>query len=156
MVPAGLLTFGLDADFDADFGGLLLFEQVQGQVSHHRQVLVGVAGSDSAAVFIKGQVDGGLDGAPLVALAEDFEEQFRTGEDRGTKPGSSMMSSLRRANCRCRLSSLRSSRASMSSCNSAAAVVKPTDIPFRQAARPNPRAMWVLPAPPLPVAMTFS
>ncbi len=52
MVPAGLFAFGLDADF----GSTLLFEQVQGQVSHHRQVLVGVAGSDSAVVFIKGHV----------------------------------------------------------------------------------------------------
>ena len=52
MVPAGLLAFGLDADF----GGALLFEQVQGQVSHHRQVLVAVAGSDSVVVFIKGHV----------------------------------------------------------------------------------------------------
>ncbi len=52
MVPASLLAFGLDADF----GGALRFEQVQGQVSYHRQFLVGAAGSDSAAVFIKGHV----------------------------------------------------------------------------------------------------
>ncbi len=44
-VPAGLLAFGLDADF----GGVLLFEEVQDQVSHHRQVLVAMAGSDSPA-----------------------------------------------------------------------------------------------------------
>ena len=36
------------------------------------------------------------------------------------------------------------------------AVVKPTDIPLWQAARPSPRAMWVLPVPLLPTAMTFS
>ena len=42
----------------------------------------------------------------------------------------------------------------MSSRTSAAAAVKPTDIPFWQAARP--RAMWVLPVPLLPMAMTFS
>ena len=38
-----------------------------------------------------------------------------------------------------------SSRASMSSWTSAAAVMKPTERPFWQAARPRPRAMWVLP-----------
>ena len=35
-------------------------------------------------------------------------------------------------------------------------MVKPTDIPRWQAARPNPRAMWVLPVPLFPTAMTFS
>ena len=44
----------------------------------------------------------------------------------------------------------------MSSWTRAAAVVKPTDIPLWQAARPRPRAMWVLPAPLLPTAMMFS
>ena len=34
----------------------------------------------------------------------------------------------------------------------AAAVVKPTDKPFWQAASPNPRAMWLLPVPLLPTA----
>ena len=56
----------------------------------------------------------------------------------------------------CRLSSRRSSLASMSSWTRAAAVVKPTDIPFWQAARPRPRGTWVLPVPLLPTAMTFS
>ena len=41
--------------------------------------------------------------------------------ERGTKPNSSMISSLRRASCRCRLSSRRSSLASMSSWTRAAA-----------------------------------
>lgn len=50
----------------------------------------------------------------------------------------------------------RCSLASISSWTRAAAVVKPADIPFRQAARPNPRATWVLPAPLLPMSMTFS
>ena len=40
-----------------------------------------------------------------------------------------------------------SSRASSSSCTSAAAVVKPTDRPFWQAARPSPSAICVLPVP---------
>ena len=44
----------------------------------------------------------------------------------------------------------------MSSWTSAAAVVKPTDMPRWQAARPKPRATWVLPVPLLPMAMTFS
>src|SRR5262249_28359855 len=38
----------------------------------------------------------------------------------------------------------------------AAAVMKPTDRPFWQAASPNPRAMCVLPVPLLPTAITFS
>ena len=44
----------------------------------------------------------------------------------------------------------------MSSWTSAAAVMKPTERPFWQAARPRPRAMWVLPVPLLPSAMRFS
>ena len=35
-------------------------------------------------------------------------------------------------------------------------MVKPTDIPFWQAARPRPRATWVLPVPLFKAAMTFS
>ena len=35
-------------------------------------------------------------------------------------------------------------------------MVKPTDIPRWQAAKPSPRATWVLPVPLLPTAMTFS
>ena len=34
--------------------------------------------------------------------------------------------------------------------------MKPTDIPLWQAARPSPSAMWVLPVPLLPSAITFS
>ena len=34
--------------------------------------------------------------------------------------------------------------------------MNPTDIPHWQAARPSPRAMWVLPVPLLPTAMIFS
>ena len=67
-----------------------------------------------------------------------------------------MISRPRRDICLCRFSSLLSSRASINSCTSAAAVVKPTDIPRWHAARPSPRAMWVLPVPLLPTAMTFS
>ena len=63
----------------------------------------------------------------------------------GTKPGSSMMSSLIRASFFWRLSSRRSSLASISSWTSEAAVVKPTDSPLWQAASPRPRATWVLP-----------
>ena len=35
-------------------------------------------------------------------------------------------------------------------------MVKPTDIPRWQAAKPSPRATWVLPVPLFPTAMTFS
>ncbi len=55
-----------------------------------------------------------------------------------------------------RLSSLRSSLASMSSWTRAAAVVKPTDIPFWPAASPKPRATWVLSAPLLPMSLVES
>ena len=37
-----------------------------------------------------------------------------------------------------------------------AAVVKPTDMPRCQVARPSPKATWVLPVPLLPTAITFS
>ena len=66
------------------------------------------------------------------------------------------MSSLSRAIFFWRLSSRRSSLASISSCTSEAAVVKPTDSPLWQAASPRPSATWVLPVPLLPTAMTFS
>lgn len=44
----------------------------------------------------------------------------------------------------------------MSSLTSAAAVVKLTEMPFWQAANPTPRAMWVLPVPLGPRAITFA
>ena len=62
--------------------------------------------------LVEGQVGGHQDGAPLVALAEDLEEQFRPGGGQGTKPSSSMISRLRRDNCRWRLNSGISSRVS--------------------------------------------
>jgi hypothetical protein len=37
-----------------------------------------------------------------------------------------------------------------------AGVMKPTDRPFWQAAKPSPSAMWLLPVPLLPTAMMFS
>ena len=113
-------------------------------------------GAEHVSPLVEGQVGGDQDGASFVALAEDLEEEFRAGGGPGTKPNSSMISSLSRDSCRCRVSRRRSSRASMSSWTRAAAVVKPTDIPRWQAARPRPRATWVLPVPLLPTAMTFS
>ena len=59
--------------------------------------------------FVEGQIGGDQDGAPLVALAEDLEEQFRPGGGQGTKPSSSMISRLSRDSCRCRFSSRLSS-----------------------------------------------
>ena len=35
--------------------------------------------------FVEGEVGGDQDGAPLVALAEDLEEQFRSGGGQGDK-----------------------------------------------------------------------
>ncbi len=49
-----------------------------------------------------------------------------------------------------------SSLASLNSWTKAAAVTKPTVRPFWQAAKPRPRAIWILPGPELPSAMTFS
>ena len=105
--------------------------------------------------LVEGEVGGDQDGAPLAALAEDLEEQFRPGGGQGDEAHSSTMSRLRREICRCRLSSRLSSRASISSWTRAAAV-NPTDIPRWQAAKPSPRATWVLPEPLAPTAMTFS
>ena len=48
---------------------------------------------------------GDQDGLALVALAEDLEEQFRSGGDRGTNPNSSTISRLRRDRFPRRLSS---------------------------------------------------
>ena len=82
--------------------------------------------------FVEGQFGGHHDGAPHVALAEHLEEQFSAPvRDNGTKPNySSMISRFRRDSCLWRLSSRLSSLASINSCTSAAAVVKPTDIPL--------------------------
>src|SRR6516165_5888674 len=67
-----------------------------------------------------------------------------------------MISSLWAASWRCSRSSRFSSRASISSWTRAAAVMKPTDKPFWQAASPSPRAMCVFPVPLLPTAITLS
>ena len=81
--------------------------------------------------LVEGQVGGDQYGATLVALAEDLEEQLGSGlGQRGTKPSSSIMRSLRRDSFFCMLSRRRSSLASISSCTRAAAVVKPTDSPL--------------------------
>ena len=72
--------------------------------------------------LVEGKVGGYQDGAPLVALAEDLEEQFRSCGDRGTKPSSSMISRPRRDRFRCRLSRRLSPRASIISWTRAAAV----------------------------------
>ena len=44
--------------------------------------------------LVEGQVGGDQSSAPLVALTEDLEQQFRPILDRGTKPSSSMIRSL--------------------------------------------------------------
>ena len=55
--------------------------------------------------------------------------------DSGTKPNSSMISRLSRESCRYRCSRRLSSLASINSWTSAAAVVKPTDIPLWQVSK---------------------
>ena len=50
--------------------------------------------TEALGQLVEGEVGGDQDGVPLVALAEDLEEQFRSGGgqgDRGTKPNSSMV-----------------------------------------------------------------
>ena len=42
--------------------------------------------AEYAGPLVKRQVGGDQDGAPLVALAEDLEEEFRAGGGQGTKP----------------------------------------------------------------------
>ena len=91
-------------------------------------------------------------------LAEDLEEQFRPGGGQRHEAQFVDDEQPETGSCRCRLSSRRSSLASMSSWTSAATVVKPSDIPRWQAASPKPRATCVLPVPLplLPMALTFS
>jgi hypothetical protein len=67
-----------------------------------------------------------------------------------------MIRSFWPASCFCRRRSRRSSRASILTLTSAAAVVNATDRPFWQAARPSPSAACVFPVPLGPSAMTFS
>ena len=81
--------------------------------------------------LVEREVGGRQDGAPLVALAEDLKEQFRAGAGQWDK-------------------------AQFVDDEQVAAAANPTGIPRWQAARPSPRATWVLPAPLLPTAMTFS
>ena len=54
-------------------------------------------GAEHVGPLVEGQVGGDQDGAPFVALAEDLEEESAPVVERGTKPNSSMMRSLRRA-----------------------------------------------------------
>ena len=107
--------------------------------------------------LVEGQVGGDQDGAPLAALAEDLEEQFSPGGGQGDEaqfvddqqaeagqlplqveqppfqdgaPLAALAEDLEE----------QFTWGTMSSCTRAAAVVKPTDIPRWQAARPRPRA----------------
>ena len=106
--------------------------------------------------LVEGKIGGYQDGAPLVALAEYLEEEFRSGRGQGDE--SQFVDDQQAEAGKLplqRLSSRLSSRASISSWTRAAAAVKPTDIPLWQAASPSPRATWVLPAPLLPTAMAI-
>ena len=106
--------------------------------------------------LIEGQDLGHNCGSPLEELAEDLGEQFRLGAGNGTNPNSSMVSRLSWDSCRCKFSRRLSSLASISSWTKPAAVVKPTESSRWQAAKPSPRATWVLPVPLLSTATTFS
>ena len=80
--------------------------------------------------LVEGQVRGSQDRAAFIALAEDLKEQLGPVLDKGTKPSSSMIRSLRLASFLCKLSNRRSSLASVNSWTKAAAVVNPTDSPL--------------------------
>ena len=86
--------------------------------------------AEDLSPLVEGQVGGDQDGALLVALAEDLEEQFRAGSGKGDEAQLVDDQQVEpRASCFCKFSSRLSSRASMSSWTKAAAVVKPTDNP---------------------------
>ena len=93
---------------------------------------------------------------PFVALAEDLEEEFRTGGGEGDeaqlvddeKPEAGQLP-------------LQVEQPAIVSglhelVDQGRGGGEAYDIPFWQAARPRPRATWVLPVPLLPTAMTFS
>ena len=95
----------------------------------------------------KGEVGGDQDGAALVALAEDLEEQFRAGGGQRHEAQLVDDEQIEAGQLPLQVEQSAVILASMSSWTSAAAVVKPTDMPRWQAAKPKPRAMWVLPVP---------
>ena len=107
--------------------------------------------------LVEGQVGGDQSSAPLVALTEDLEQQFRQILDRGTKPSSSMISSFRPAsrfcNCNQQMSFVSGLNEFVQQSRGGGEFYAQ---PLRQAARPSPRAIWVLPVPLLPRAMMFS
>ena len=99
--------------------------------------------------LVEGQVGCHQDRSSFVSLAEYLKEQLGPGLGQWHEAQfvdacpelAEGISSLRLARRLCRLSRRRSSLASISSCTSAAAVVKPTDSPRWHAARPRPRAI---------------
>ena len=82
---------------------------------------------------------GDQDGAPLVALAEDLKEEFRAGGGQGHEALFVDDQQAEAGQLPQQVEQPFLSRASISSWTRAAAVVKPTDIPRWQAAKPSPR-----------------
>jgi hypothetical protein len=52
LIPTGQLSLALEAVF----GCFVFIEHVNGDESYGRQVLLGVAGADSAAIFVKDNI----------------------------------------------------------------------------------------------------
>ena len=52
FTPAGAQAFG----FDADFGGLFLAQQVEGQMAQHGKVLRSMTLADTAGIFVETDV----------------------------------------------------------------------------------------------------
>ena len=104
-------------------------------------------GAEYGSPFIERQVAGDQRGATFIALAERLEEQF--GADSRERHIAQLVDDQQLDCVEVLLQPRRrrSSRASMSSCTRAAAVVKATLNPFWQAANPNPKAVCVLPVP---------
>ena len=112
-------------------------------------------GTKDLGPFIKRQIAGHQGGALFVALAKHFKQKFGPGF--GQRHEAQLVDDQQPVFCQLPLEAQQAFLilASINSWTKAAAVIKPTERPFWQAARPRPRAIWVLPVPELPRAMMF-
>ena len=84
-------------------------------------------GAEGPGPFVEGEVGGDERSAPLVALRDQLEQKLGAVLLGGTKPNSSMIGSVPATICFWSRGRRRSSRASINSCTSVAAVVKPVE-----------------------------
>ena len=85
--------------------------------------------AEDLAPLVEGEVGGDQDGAPLAALAEGLEEQFRPGGGQGDEANSSMISRPRWNSFRCRLNSRLSSQTSSGPLYSFSPTRRPSAVP---------------------------